>query len=83
MASRIRWLPLSEPIQMRRLIAMLEEAAGKPASIDYRPERPEDMLVTHADLSKAKRLLDYQPRVPFSEGVPEFVAWFRSWRNRG
>ena len=33
-----------DPIEMRRLIALLEELAGKPARIDYRPARTEDLL---------------------------------------
>ena len=67
----------NEPIAIRQLITMLEEALGKKAVIDQRPERLEDMPVTCADLTKAKRILGYQPTVPFSDGVPEFVAWSR------
>ncbi len=36
-----------------------------------------DMPVTCADLTKAERLLGYQPRVSLAEGVRDFVAWFR------
>jgi UDP-glucuronate 4-epimerase len=65
----------SEPIAMRDVIAALEQAIGKPAQIDYQPAKPGDMPVTCADLTKARRLLGYEPRVPFEEGVREFVAW--------
>ncbi len=71
----------NEPVEIRRLIGMLEEATGKQANIDHRPARAEDMPITCADLAKARRLLDYQPRVPFSDGVPEFVEWFREYRQ--
>jgi UDP-glucuronate 4-epimerase len=67
----------SEPIEMRAVIAALEAAIGKPANIDRQPEKPGDMPITCADLSKARRLLDYEPRVPFAEGVREFVEWRR------
>lgn len=70
----------SEPIEVRQLITMLEDATGKQAVIDRRPERPEDMPITCADLTKSGRVLSYVPTVPFSAGVPEFVAWFRSTR---
>ncbi len=72
----------SEPIEVRELIAMLEDALGKKAVIDQQPEKPGDMPITYADLSKAERLLGYRPQVPFSQGVPEFVAWFRESRSR-
>ena len=67
----------SEPIEMRRLIAMLEAAIGRSANIERLPETPGDMPVTFADLSKAKRLLGYEPRVPIEEGVKEYVAWWK------
>jgi len=66
----------NEPIAIRELIARLEKAVGRPAQIDYQPEKPGEMPVTHADLSKAQRLLGYRPKISFDEGVPEFVRWF-------
>jgi UDP-glucuronate 4-epimerase len=34
------------------------------------------MPFTYADLTKAKRLLNYEPKVPFETGLSHFVAWF-------
>ncbi|HVC94598.1 MAG TPA: GDP-mannose 4,6-dehydratase [Pirellulales bacterium] len=73
----------AEPIAMRDVIDTLARAIGKPAKIDRQPEMPGDMPVTYADLTKARRLLDYQPQVPFDDGVREFVAWFRNQRRLG
>ncbi|MBI3839350.1 MAG: GDP-mannose 4,6-dehydratase [Planctomycetia bacterium] len=67
----------SEPVEIRHLIALLEDALKCKANIEHRPAVPEDMPVTFADLSKAERLLDYAPRVPLVEGVRQFVAWYR------
>lgn len=71
----------NKPIEMRELIASLERALGKKAKIDRRPEMPGDMPVTCADLSKAQRLLGYSPKVPFEEGLREYVEWFRKQRG--
>ncbi len=68
----------SQPIEMRALIGLLEKSLGKKAIINPQPQRPEDLPVTFADLSKAKRLLDYEPTVPMSDGIPEYVDWHRS-----
>jgi UDP-glucuronate 4-epimerase len=70
----------SEPIEIRKLIALLEAALKQKANVDRQPEKPGEMPVTYADLSKAERLLAYRPQVPIEQGVDEFVAWFL--RNR-
>jgi UDP-glucuronate 4-epimerase len=69
----------SEPIEMRRIIALIETALGKKAVIDHRPDRPEDLPVTYADLSKARRLLNYRPQVAIEAGIQEFCDWYRQW----
>lgn len=66
----------NEPIAMRNVIATLEKALGRKAVIDQQPEKPGDMPMTCADLTKARRILGYQPKVPFEEGIREFAAWF-------
>ena len=71
----------SEPIEMRMIIEMIEEALGKKAQIDRRPERPEDLPVTFANLEKATRLLGYNPKVPIKVGIQEFCDWYREWHQ--
>jgi UDP-glucuronate 4-epimerase len=66
-----------QPIAIRRLIELIEQAAGCKALIEHRPPRTEDMPFTHADLTKARRLLNYEPRVEIEAGVREYVDWFR------
>ncbi len=71
----------NEPVQMLRLISLIEAAAGKKAVIEYHPPRVEDMPLTCADLTKARRLLGYEPRVPIEEGVREYVEWCKGERG--
>jgi UDP-glucuronate 4-epimerase len=66
-----------EPIEIRRLIRLLEDAAGRRAIVRRLPEAPGDMPFTCADVTKASRLLGYRPSVPIDRGVSEFVAWYR------
>ena len=66
-----------QPIALRQVIGVLEEAVGAKAIIDPQPEKPGEMPVTHADLTKARRLLAYEPRVSFDDGVRDFVDWYR------
>lgn len=71
----------SDPIEMRRLIELLEKSFGKKAVIDYLPERPEDLPITYANLEKAEKLLGYGPKVRIEDGIQEYVDWFRSWHG--
>ncbi len=69
-----------EVITMNGLIEMLEEVIGKPANIEQHPPNPADMLTNWADVSKARRLLGWQPQVGLREGVGRLVDWYRSER---
>jgi len=68
----------SETIQLKDLIAAIEKALGKKAKINRLPEQPGDVPLTCADISKAKKLLGYNPTTPLAEGLPRFVNWFLS-----
>lgn len=67
-----------QPVKIRDLIELVEQAAGLTAKIERLPARHEDLPLTHADLSKARRLLGYQPTVSIEQGVAEYVAWQRT-----
>jgi len=67
-----------EPVAVAALIELLETELGQKATIDRREAFAGDMPVTCADLTKARRLLAYEPRVSLAEGVADFVAWFKS-----
>ncbi len=68
----------SHPISLSQLIHLLEQKLGKAARIKSLPIQPGDMLSTHADLTKAFKLLGFEPRVPFEEGIGRFINWFRN-----
>ena len=68
----------SDTIQLKDLIAAIEKELGKKAKINQLPEQPGDVPLTCADISKARKLLGYNPTTPLSAGLPKFVEWFRS-----
>ena len=73
----------SDTIQLRDLIAAIENALGKKAKVNRMPEQPGDMPLTCADISKARKLLGYHPTTRFSDGLPRFMEWFlRSGRGK-
>src|SRR5438477_5600386 len=66
----------SQTIQLKDLILAIENALGKKAKINRLAEQPGDMPRTYADISKARKLLGYNPTTKLSEGLPKFVEWF-------
>jgi UDP-glucuronate 4-epimerase len=66
----------SETIRLQDLIGAIENALGKKAKINRLPEQAGDMPLTCADISKARKLLGYNPTTRFSDGLPRFIDWF-------
>ena len=68
----------SDTVELVRLIELLENSLGEKAVIDRQPMQPGDVPITFADISKAKRLLGYDPKTKIEDGIPKFVEWFRA-----
>ena len=66
------------PVSLKDMIQTISETLGITPRIDQLPMQPGDVLITHADISRAKKLLNYQPKVPFNEGIKKFVAWIKN-----
>jgi UDP-glucuronate 4-epimerase len=63
-------------VKLSELVQLLEETSGKKAELHRMPNQPGDAEITCADISKACRMLGYQPRTPIKKGLAEFIAWF-------
>ena len=70
-----------EVISMNGLIAMLEEQIERTAIIERHPPNQADMLTNQADVSKARDLLDWQPKFRLEEGAISLVNWYRTERE--
>lgn len=67
----------SHPVKLLELVEQLERALEKKAERQFLPFRPGDVPITWADITKARRLLGYEPRVQLADGIERFVTWFR------
>ena len=67
----------SRTVELRELISIIENALGERAEIDWQPVQPGDVPQTFADITKARRLLGYNPQTQIEEGIKRFVEWFR------
>ena len=41
-----------------------------------------ESLITHADITKAKNLLGYDPKISFENGIDLFLKWYKSYENK-
>ena len=66
----------SHPILLTDTIAAIEKALGKKAAIKKAPFQKGDVVRTFANISKAKKLLDWQPHTGFKEGIMKMAQWY-------
>jgi UDP-glucuronate 4-epimerase len=73
-----------EVITIKYLVKLIEEIIGKQARVEYGPAHPADMRSNWADISKAGRLLGWEPQVDLRQGLQELIDWYnteRSWAS--
>jgi UDP-glucuronate 4-epimerase len=71
----------SQTTSLKELIGLIEDALGKKAKIERLEPQPGDVSVTYADITKARRILGYQPKVNIKEGLKQFVEWYKEERR--
>ncbi|MBN1568471.1 MAG: GDP-mannose 4,6-dehydratase [Acidobacteria bacterium] len=71
----------SQTTTLLELIKQMEDALGLKAKLRFLPNQPGDMEVTYADISRARRLIGYNPQKPFKEGIRLFADWFKGSRQ--
>ena len=64
-----------------RMAHLVGKALGKEPKITLAPPLLGEVTHYVADITKARELLGYNPRVPLDEGIPRAVEWDREWRQ--
>lgn len=63
------------PISINELIVLLEKLTKKKVKVEYLPFHKADLKVTWAKISKAKKLLGWEPRIDIEEGLRRTIEW--------
>ena len=71
----------NRPEELMHLIAVLEDAIGIKAQIDFQPIQPGDVHATFADISAIARDIGFAPSVGIESGAPRFVQWYRDYHG--
>ena len=64
-------------ITLNQVIHLLAKISGQPIEAVYDPPRNGDIRDSQADISLARRVLGYEPRVQFEEGLRRTWEWYR------
>ena len=65
----------NKPYRLNESIKLMEKYIGRKAKCNYKEFQKADMKATWADIDKAKKLLDWQPKVSLEEGIKRTVIW--------
>lgn len=71
----------SSPISLKEMISIIGETIGVEPVINQLPMQPGDVERTYADISKARKLLNYEPQTSFKSGIEKFVEWYKENEN--
>ena len=63
------------PVSLNQMIETIEKVLNKKATIEHLPMQLGDVNKTAADITKAKKLLNYNPKTSFKEGIIKFIEW--------
>lgn len=67
-----------DPVSLTRMIETIENVLNKKAIIERLSMQKGDVDKTAADISKAKKLLNYNPSTSFEEGIRKFISWYKN-----
>lgn len=68
----------NNPISLKEMINTIGEVLNVEPNIEVLPMQPGDVDRTYADITKANKLLGYNPSITFKEGIEKFVEWYKN-----
>ena len=66
----------SDTVELAELIGKIETVLNKKARVTVKPNQPGDVNQTFADISKARRMLDFEPKTSIDDGLRTFADWY-------
>jgi len=71
----------NNPVELMRVIELIEQALGREAIKEFLPMQPGDVPATYADVDDLMRAVDFQPATPIERGISEFIGWYRQYHR--
>ena len=70
----------NQPIKTKKLLTFIESSLGKTTNVKYSKSLNESFY-THADITKAKKIIKYSPKTSFEKGMKKFLDWHKNYKN--
>lgn len=67
--------------EIEKIVCLIEKYLDKKAIKNYIPMIEGDLPETCADISKAEKLLNYNPKINIEKGIEKFVQWYKKYNN--
>ena len=72
----------NRPVEVPRVVTLLEQELRRKAKIELVPMQPGDVPETCADIDDLMRVVGFRPVTSIEDGVRKFVAWYRDYHDR-
>jgi len=72
----------SSPVSLMEFVSAIEHHLGKTAIKEFLPMQPGDVPHTEADVADLVKNLGYKPNTPVSDGIGEFIKWYKQYFKR-
>jgi UDP-glucuronate 4-epimerase len=72
----------NNPVEVVRVVDLLEGEFGRKAVRELEPMQPGDVPATYADVDDLARDIGFAPATPIEEGIRRFADWFRGYNRR-
>lgn len=69
----------NSPVELLRLIDVLEDTLGKKALKNFLPMQPGDVPGTYADVDDLMSEVGFKPDTTIEHGIKRFVEWYRAY----
>jgi UDP-glucuronate 4-epimerase len=71
----------NSPVEVPKVVGLLEEMIGIKAQCELVPMQPGDVPETYADVDDLMRDVGFRPSTPIETGIERFVAWYRDYHG--
>lgn len=72
----------SKPISINKIWRIIEKLTGKKLELERRPPRKGDVRFTRADISKAKKILEWHAETDFEKCLKKTIQWFKERKKQ-
>jgi UDP-N-acetylglucosamine 4-epimerase len=74
-------IAVGERVSLNSLVELLKKLTGSKVQPFHRPERIGDVKDSLADISKARKVLGYEPQIHIEEGLKRTLEWFQQKKD--